>query len=193
MLCRDLLQIDQLGACALGDGLSLGLTVVAQEGLGIHSADSSVLLCNVNSNPLLAANRVPLSNGGVDNKTVRRLNFELLVQEFETIARLAKLHDLDESLLSQIRNQNRNIGDRLARKMEANVGKPMGWMDVPRFKSPDAAVEYAELIHIYNALPEKERENWLSIGRALTERGPKGPNNPFGQVPRPRGPKGGTQ
>lgn len=193
MLSGDLLQVDELRASTLGDEAGLGFAVVPQERLCVHSDDSSVLLRYVNSNSLLVLHRTALSNCRVDNKTTRRLNLEGLIGESETIAKLAKLHDLNESLLSQIRTGKRNVGDKLARKIEENVGKPTGWMDVPHFKSADLAVEYAELMHIYDSLNDKDREAWIALGRSLSERGPRGPNNPFGQIPRPKGPKKGTQ
>lgn len=193
MLGGDLLQVDQLSAGQMADHLGLGLAVVAEEGLGVHSNNRSITLLDCNSNALVADGRRLLFNPGVDNKTIRRLNLEYLIGERETIANLAKLYDLNESLLSQVKNGTRNMGDRLARKMEEAMAKPTGWMDVPHFKSQEQAVEYAELMHIYDALPEGEREAWLKLGRSLVERGPKGPNNPFGAVPKPKGDKKGTQ
>ena len=68
---------------------------------------------------------------------IRLENLEALVQEAVTAESLAERADLSPVYLSQIRSRTvdrktgkaRNLGDKAARKLEAGMGKPLGWMD----------------------------------------------------------------
>ncbi len=68
---------------------------------------------------------------------IRRLNLERLIVEYKTIRALAERCDVNDAYLSQVRNSlaaskrktPRNMGDDIARRLEAGTGRPSGWMD----------------------------------------------------------------
>tara|TARA_B100001105_G_scaffold255409_2_gene254689 strand:+ start:1233 stop:1781 length:549 start_codon:yes stop_codon:yes gene_type:complete len=70
----------------------------------------------------------------------RRQALEILINEVGSAERLADLANTNAVYLSQIRNRardtktgrEREMGSRMARKLEACMGKPAGWMDSPR-------------------------------------------------------------
>jgi len=70
---------------------------------------------------------------------IRLANLELLISEAGTIGRLASMCGTSSVYISQLRHKARNnttgkarnIGDAAARKFEAGMGKPVGWMDTP--------------------------------------------------------------
>ena len=151
------------------------------------------MLPSVNSIQPLPGNSGVLSNGLMDSKAIRRANLIGLLREFRTLQAIATQTDTVAAHLSQIKNGVRNMGDAVARKLERALHKPEGWMDMPQFGPPDQMVEQAELLHIFSALSEKDREAWLRHGRLMVERdGPQGPNNPFGNIAK-GGRKKGTQ
>ena len=68
----------------------------------------------------------------------RHRNLERLIKEAGSVSRLARLVGTSSSYLSQVRHrtvtpsgQPRGVGDRLASKLEAGMGKPAGWLDEP--------------------------------------------------------------
>jgi hypothetical protein len=67
----------------------------------------------------------------MNSKEIRRKNLRALVERTDSGAAFAKQADIAPSLLSQILSQNptRNIGDRLARKIEDKLGLASGWLD----------------------------------------------------------------
>lgn len=67
----------------------------------------------------------------MNSKEIRRKNLRALVNKADSGAAFAKQADIAPSLLSQILSQNptRNIGDRLARKIEEKLSLPPGWLD----------------------------------------------------------------
>jgi hypothetical protein len=67
----------------------------------------------------------------MNSKEIRRKNLRELVRKADSGAAFAKQADIAPSLLSQILSQNptRNIGDKLARKIEERLRLPSGWLD----------------------------------------------------------------
>ncbi len=67
----------------------------------------------------------------MNSKEIRRKNLRELVDKADSGAAFAKQADMAPSLLSQILSQNpsRNVGDRLARKIEERLRLPSGWLD----------------------------------------------------------------
>jgi transcriptional regulator with XRE-family HTH domain len=121
----------------------------------------------------------------MDNKAIRRANLLGLINEFETMARLARHTGVVASLLSQIKNGSRQMGDHVARDLEKALNKPEGWMDLPQYGAGDGVMDQAEALQILQALSEADREAWLRHGRLLVESNvPQGPANPFGKTPR---------
>ena len=65
----------------------------------------------------------------MESKEIRRRNLNLLCGEYETQAAFAGAIGLDSSYTNQLLGGHRNIGDKTARKLEAKLGKPNGWLD----------------------------------------------------------------
>lgn len=71
---------------------------------------------------------------------IRLDNLEVLIAEFGTQDRVAELAETSPVYISQLRNKakdsktgkHRQIGDPMARKLEAGCGKELGWMDNPQ-------------------------------------------------------------
>lgn len=72
----------------------------------------------------------------MENKEIRRLNLQILVDQHKTIAALADHTGIAAAYLSQILNKSpssnntpRGMGNATSRKIEEKCGKPNGWMD----------------------------------------------------------------
>ncbi|MCC8375590.1 MULTISPECIES: LexA family transcriptional regulator [Photorhabdus] len=74
----------------------------------------------------------------METKDIRRMNLRTLmetrIRQGITKAYFAELIGIPASQLSQLTSGNavRNIGDIIARRVEANLGLPVGWLDVPQ-------------------------------------------------------------
>jgi len=70
---------------------------------------------------------------------IRLENLEILLQEAGSVKRLAEKSGITTVYISQLRHgalntgtgNIKNIGNTAARKFEAGMGKPVGWMDTP--------------------------------------------------------------
>lgn len=90
-------------------------------------------------------------NHEMENKDIRKANLALLLDEHldtegNTKASFAELLGMVPPQLSQLLGQKsfRNIGDRMARKIEKSLGMPNGWMDTLHGESGRSTdVEYA--------------------------------------------------
>ncbi len=75
----------------------------------------------------------------METKDIRRKNLRTLIDKHvsqgKTKAAFAELIGLQPTQLSQITSENpsRKIGDTIARRIEANIGLPVGWLDVPQY------------------------------------------------------------
>ena len=69
-----------------------------------------------------------------ESNTTRICNLMLAIQENpeNTQAAIARALELEPSYISQMVNQHRRIGGRMARKIEKKLGKPVGWLDTPQ-------------------------------------------------------------
>ena len=71
------------------------------------------------------------------NDEIRRENLEIAIKRFGSAAKLAEAANTSPAYLSQIRNRTpesktgrpKMMGDAMARKIEAALGEPEGWMD----------------------------------------------------------------
>ncbi len=68
----------------------------------------------------------------MDNKAIRLLNLRKLLKETKTATSLAFAANTSPAYLSQILSNRTKgkIGDKLARKLEAALDKPVGWLDL---------------------------------------------------------------
>lgn len=71
-------------------------------------------------------------NPAKTNAEIRRENARILASEVGQPADLARRLGMSDSQMGQLigRNPQRNIGPRMARRMEEACGKPEGWLDV---------------------------------------------------------------
>ena len=60
---------------------------------------------------------------------IRHSNLEYLLKKYESGANLGKLTEISSSYLSHVKAGRRNLGDKLARKIEINLELPSTWMD----------------------------------------------------------------
>jgi phage repressor protein C with HTH and peptisase S24 domain len=66
------------------------------------------------------------------NKEIRRSNLLVVLEEFPSQAALARVLEVEPAYVSALLAgppSGRDIGDRTARKIEAKLNKPAGWMD----------------------------------------------------------------
>lgn len=117
----------------------------------------------------------------MDIRVVRRRNFELLIQEADTIANLARLTQTSDKYLRHIfngftgndRKSPRQVGDDLARKLEAGMGKPHGWMDTAHDPvaqndpSPLLNPRHQALLQLFESVTESDQQE---VMRLLSEK-----------------------
>lgn len=66
----------------------------------------------------------------MDNKLIRQTNLRALLKDFTSDKAFANAVGMDPAHVSQIKH-GKNMGDAIARKIERQTGKPVGWMDLP--------------------------------------------------------------
>jgi len=71
-------------------------------------------------------------SAAMDISEARRLNLLEAVKAIGGEARFVEAHDVSQAQLWQWLNKRRNIGEKAARKLEAKIGQPTGWLDQPR-------------------------------------------------------------
>lgn len=65
---------------------------------------------------------------------IRRKNLQLLARQYEYVTQFSKQAGVGNSQIDQMlknREPVRNLGEKLARRIEANMGLPPGWLDTP--------------------------------------------------------------
>ena len=72
----------------------------------------------------------------MDIKKIRLVNLNKLIKKHSSQRNLSDLIDVDSSYLSQIKNPSnpKNIGEKMARKIELALNLTNGWMDQPEDK-----------------------------------------------------------
>src|SRR5690606_7555137 len=95
---------------------------------------------SVNSITFIPRNSTLLCNRTMDNKEIRRANMLMLAEQLGSLRKLADVTETDSTYLSNIKNRvkNRGMGDDVARRFEAKLDKPRGWMD--RLQVPGYAI-----------------------------------------------------
>lgn len=109
------------------------------------------------------------NHDGMENKEIRKANLETLVEQKRlesgmTKAQFAEAIDTSPATLSQLMgdNPNRNIGDKMARKIEASLNLPFGWMDALHYKSSEPNVSYRDRNEVRGSYPVI---SWVSAGQ----------------------------
>lgn len=105
----------------------------------------------------------------MENKEIRKANLEALYEKRRmdtgmTKAQFAELIDTSPAAFSQLlgENPNRNIGDKMARKVESCLGLPFGWMDVVHADKEPSNVAFRGLNEPKGSYPVI---SWVSAGQ----------------------------
>lgn len=85
----------------------------------------------------------------MDIRTIRKANLDKLIEEAGSVAELGRRSEVNETYLGQVRrgvggkgrNRPRALGDAAARKLEAGMNKPYGWMDIHHDGEIDARTD----------------------------------------------------
>ena len=102
----------------------------------------------------------------------RRARLEVLIaQHGGSLRALAETAGLNEAYLSQIRTRQpdsktgrpRQMGDKLARTLEARCSLPAGWMDESTGMSPEAS----SIATLFDQLPPAAREQYAAVILAM--------------------------
>lgn len=93
-----------------------------------------------------------LSNLEMDNKECRHRHLVAAIERFGTIERLAAATETNPKHLSQLKNRTRNVGDKMARKMEKGLNLPNGAWDRPPTYEPHTPTENPKVSEGYNDL-----------------------------------------
>lgn len=83
--------------------------------------------------PIIPHGNPAPDHGGMDNKLVRRRNIEALVSKAGGPTEFGRQIEREQVPVSQWLG-GKNIGDKLARHVEAKLGKPVGWLDTPQWE-----------------------------------------------------------
>lgn len=106
----------------------------------------------------------------MNSKEIRLSNLQALIQKAGTAAEFSKQSDIATSLLSQILSTNptRNVGDKLARKIEEKLQLPPGWMDAQHQSAPKS-VTIAEPKPTQNDSGGDRYQTLLKIGGLIED------------------------
>lgn len=107
---------------------------------------------------------------------IRVANLELLIKEAGTLEKVATLAESSSVYLSQVRNgaidhgtgRPRELGTRMARRLEAAFKKDAGWLDTPH--EPDEATEGRVIADALKSLSSSARRETLEFIRYKLER-----------------------
>ncbi|MDQ2256454.1 LexA family protein [Enterobacter soli] len=109
------------------------------------------------------------NNEGMENKEIRKANLEALYDQRQresgmTKAQFAELIETSPAALSQLLgpNPNRNIGDKMARKIETALNLPFGWMDTLQAEKNVTNVSFRGLNEPKGSYPVI---SWVSAGQ----------------------------
>lgn len=108
-------------------------------------------------------------HSGMENKEIRKANLESLIEQKKlesgmTKAQFAESIDTSPAALSQLMGDkpNRNIGDKMARKIENALNLPSGWMDTLHSNDSESNVSYRGINETRGSYPVI---SWVSAGQ----------------------------
>lgn len=108
-------------------------------------------------------------HSGMENKEIRKANLESLIEQKKlesgmTKAQFAESIDTSPAALSQLMGDkpNRNIGDKMARKIENALNLPSGWMDTLHSNDGEPNVVYRGINETRGCYPVI---SWVSAGQ----------------------------
>lgn len=134
----------------------------------------------VNSIPLIGLRIAPRYRASMEIKEIRRKNLGVLLENTTHIA-FAEKAGMAAAHVSQIVNGSRNMGDKIARRIEKKLSLPVGWMDGPKMlygtRDPDEPLKRG--IEILTAMEPEARHRAVKILAAMSE--PAGGNGENGE------------
>jgi hypothetical protein len=112
----------------------------------------------------------------MNRNAIRVANLARLVEQYKTIAEVAKRGETDPNYLSQILNGHltrtgkpRTVGNDLADRLEEKCGKHQGWMDIDHDNPPqclgDMTKEEQQLIALWRQSDDRLRESIFALAR----------------------------
>lgn len=126
----------------------------------------------------------------METKNIRRINLKMLLDASQLKqADFAERCGLAPSVISQLVNGHRNLGDTLARKIEESFAVQRGWLDVPHapaqstsgsenensenppstFIQTELNADEKRLLALFNRLPQSEKSNMINAFEARAE------------------------
>lgn len=134
----------------------------------------------VNSTVLIGRRIASGYRMSMEIKEIRRNNLAVLIGD-GTQAEFAEKTGMDAGHVSQIINRSRNMGDKVARKLEARLELPVGWMDAPKmlYETRDRDEPLKRGIAILTAMEPEVRHRAVKILAAMSE--PVGSNGENGE------------
>jgi len=108
---------------------------------------------------------------------IRLANLAILVQEFGSQDAVARLADSSPVYLSQLINHTpdnktgrpREMGPRLARKLEAGCNRPRGWMDEPHLPLSWRQQQLDNIHRVMDAMPDDLLKKTAEIVNTLAQ------------------------
>lgn len=79
----------------------------------------------------------------MDVRDARKANFSALLASYERDVEFARATGIDPAYVSQIKSGERQVGDKIARRIESKLARPHGWMDQPHIDEAPASYRVA--------------------------------------------------
>ncbi len=107
----------------------------------------------------------------MNSKEIRLINLKALITKAGSSAEFSKQSDTATSLISQIISPNptRNVGDRLARKIEEKLGLTPGWMDTLHSLPPPVDLKEKAVNPAPSDLTDERYQTLLKIGGLIED------------------------
>lgn len=126
--------------------------------------------------PIRNRANIPAMDSIVTADVTRRVNLQTWAESFERSADAAQALGMSHSQFLQIAgpNPSRKIGSPLARKIEAAIGKPEGWLDTPiepplADQALDKLLRKTRLLAREGMLSELQAESLRTMMKLITE------------------------
>lgn len=134
--------------------------------------DAIIAKCygTVNSNSRVPRRSRLLFNARMDAHDARRANLLDLIARYGTIEKLAEATGSSASHLSQVKNSERQLGKKVARRIETKLDLPKGWMDNREHGAVQGSIGAAKLVQDFETLPPLLQDYVAKIASELRER-----------------------
>lgn len=103
----------------------------------------------------------------MDATEARKANLKALIRQHGTIEELSDKTGSAPRHVSQMNNGTRGMGARVARRFEAKLGLPHGWMDTLKHAAPQGSLHAEKLLDDFSELPPSLQEHVSRIASEL--------------------------